>query len=48
MVAIGELWVCEYCGQPCRKDETDNDGNPIHEDCAIDRLAAMADARMER
>ena len=34
---------CVYCGQPCGFDEVDNDGNPIHEQCAIDRMAAMMD-----
>uniref|UniRef100_A0A6M3JD40 Uncharacterized protein n=1 Tax=viral metagenome TaxID=1070528 RepID=A0A6M3JD40_9ZZZZ len=36
--------VCVVCGLPCNPDEHDNDGNPIHEECRIDREAARIDA----
>jgi hypothetical protein len=40
---MADVWYCVVCGQPCGPDDWDNDGNPIHEQCAIDRLAAMMD-----
>ena len=39
---------CVYCGQPCGFDEVDNDGNPIHEQCKIDRDVMQAEAREDR
>lgn len=38
---LADVADCIYCGEPCT--EWDNDGNPIHEQCAIDRMAAMMD-----
>ena len=41
---IDELEDCPVCGKPCIADDVDNDGNPIHKKCRIDREAARIDA----
>ena len=45
MTYYEEQDLCPICGLPCEPGEHDNDGNPIHEQCRIDRLAMAADAR---
>ena len=45
---IDELEDCLVCGNPCIADEVDNDGNPIHEECKIDREAALIDSARDR
>lgn len=37
--------LCLECGQPCDPNEHDEQGNPIHEQCRIDREAMKADDR---
>jgi len=33
---------CVVCGRPCT--ECDNDGNPIHDECKVNRDAMQADS----
>ena len=45
---IDMLDDCLVCPQPCvYPEDYDNDGNPIHEQCRIDREAMKADDRRE-
>jgi hypothetical protein len=42
---IDELDDCPVCPRPCvYPEDYDNDGNPIHDECRIDREAAQIDA----
>ena len=41
---IDELEDCPVCGKPCIAEDVDNDGNPIHEECRVDKEAARIDA----
>ena len=41
---IDELDDCPVCPRPCvYPEDYDNDGNPIHDECRIDREAARID-----
>ena len=40
---LADVADCIYCGKPCT--EYDNDGNPIHEECKVDRDAMRVEGR---
>ena len=42
---VDEDDLCWICEKSCQPDEHDNDGNPIHEDCKVNRNAMEADDR---
>jgi len=39
--------LCPICGLPCELNEHDTEGNPIHEECKVNRNAMEADNRRE-
>lgn len=45
---MADVADCIVCGKPCGPEDWDNDGNPIHEECRIDREAARIDAEYDR
>ena len=44
---MADVWDCVWCGKPCGPDEVDSEGEPIHEECRVDREGARTDRAYE-
>lgn len=43
---MADITDCIYCGKPCV--DFDEEGQPIHPECAAEKLMAEAEAREDR